>query len=476
MPPVRRRAWRRCRCCASLLPSAASRPRSCLVPRHNQPAAPLLPINRPGFKPCATTLASGAPFRACIPQDNCCRAGADPSAPCPPPVSGPACAAAQARCNGACIDPATQCCKADSTRGKQCAAPEECPADGGTCGELQQLACMGVGKNGMAAPALFSRALCWWLAHQAWHPPPLHCLPQAASTPPTCPAGHPASILPPSAADPRRQWGGSASYRKCARATAARAVRTHRRKRRRGRQASTPPLPHAHPPASPMPQPAPAPPTSPAGHPASTPPPSAARRPQAWACSAPHQSGAPPTAGPAVNCHAASTAAQQTRGWPCRCGWAAAAASRHRHRPALSSLAAGCPDSGEVRCGGVCINPTIQCCATDSSVGARCSAPEACPADGGTCGELLRCQQSGCTTELRLGWPALQSSFCRQRSRALCCPVAVATCRSLPHTRRRALRQHVHRPRHPVLHNGSRRRRAERSAARLLRGRRRHPC
>ena len=48
---------------------------------------------------------------------------------------GAGCPAGKVKCGSLCINPATQCCKTSSAAGLPCTAPEECLADGGTCGE-----------------------------------------------------------------------------------------------------------------------------------------------------------------------------------------------------------------------------------------------------------------------------------------------------------------------------------------------------
>ena len=48
---------------------------------------------------------------------------------------------------------------------------------------------------------------------------------------------------------------------------------------------------------------------------------------------------------------------------------------------------AGCP-AGKQTCGSLCIDPTKQCCKSNSTAGLKCTAPQTCNSDGSACGEL----------------------------------------------------------------------------------------
>ena len=64
---------------------------------------------------------------------------------------------------------------------------------------------------------------------------------------------------------------------------------------------------------------------------------------------------------------------------------------------------AGCP-AGKSKCGKSCIDPSSQCCKSNSTVGLACAAPETCLADGAKCGERMYYAASWCQ---QLGKPSM---------------------------------------------------------------------
>lgn len=73
--------------------------------------------------------------------------------------------------------------------------------------------------------------------------------------------------------------------------------------------------------------------------------------------------------------------------------------SRHQFRlhvdsqvlpaPLLSCCPAGCPTTTPRTCGSTCIDPTKQCCRTNSTAGLACGAGTVCSGDGGPCDLII---------------------------------------------------------------------------------------